>query len=95
MSKNILFGDEARLKMFAGMEKVAKTVVSTMGPKGRNVIFSKSFGKIFLFSFTFVVFDLDIGLYAGSGVHGRSSIHCRISFLLFFYAGSAHHGNVE
>ena len=40
MSKNILFGDEARLKMFAGMEKVAKTVVSTMGPKGRNVIFS-------------------------------------------------------
>ena len=26
MSKNILFGDEARLKMFAGMEKVAKTV---------------------------------------------------------------------
>lgn len=44
MSKNILFGDEARLKMFAGMEKVAKTVVSTMGPKGRNVIFSKSFG---------------------------------------------------
>ena len=44
MSKNILFGDEARLKMFSGMEKVAKTVVSTMGPKGRNVIFSKSFG---------------------------------------------------
>ena len=44
MSKNILFGDEARLKMFAGMEKVAKTVVSTMGPKGRNIIFSKSFG---------------------------------------------------
>lgn len=44
MSKNIHFGDEARLKMFAGMEKVAKTVVSTMGPKGRNVIFSKSYG---------------------------------------------------
>lgn len=44
MSKNILFGDEARLKMFSGMEKVAKTVVSTMGPKGRNVIFSKPFG---------------------------------------------------
>lgn len=30
--------------MFSGMEKVAKTVVATMGPKGRNVIFSKSFG---------------------------------------------------
>ena len=44
MSKQIHFGDEARLKMFAGMEKVAKTVTATMGPKGRNVIFSKSYG---------------------------------------------------
>ncbi len=44
MSKQILFGDEARLKMFAGMEKVAKTVTCTMWPKGRNVIFSKSYG---------------------------------------------------
>jgi chaperonin GroEL len=43
MSKQIHFGDEARLKMFAGMEKVAKTVTCTMGPKGRNVIFSKSY----------------------------------------------------
>ncbi len=44
MSKQILFGDEARLKMFSGMEKVAKTVIATMWPKGRNVIFSKPFG---------------------------------------------------
>ncbi len=44
MSKQILFGDEARLKMFSGMEKVAKTVSATIGPKGRNVIFSKSYG---------------------------------------------------
>ncbi|GAB0174425.1 MAG: chaperonin GroEL [Candidatus Altimarinota bacterium] len=44
MSKQIHFGDEARLKMFSGMEKVAKTVTATMGPKGRNVIFSKSYG---------------------------------------------------
>ncbi len=44
MSKSIHFGDEARLKMFAGMEKVAKVVGSTIGPKGRNVIFSKSYG---------------------------------------------------
>ena len=44
MSKNIHFGDEARLKMFSGMEKVAKVVGSTIGPKGRNVIFSKSYG---------------------------------------------------
>ncbi len=44
MSKDIHFWDDARLKMFTGMEKVAKTVTGTMGPKGRNVIFSKSFG---------------------------------------------------
>ncbi len=44
MAKNIHFGDEARLQMFSGMEKVAKTVTATMGPKGRNVIFSKSYG---------------------------------------------------
>lgn len=44
MSKQIHFGDEARLAMFSGMEKVAKTVVATMWPKGRNVIFSKSYG---------------------------------------------------
>ncbi len=44
MSKQIHFGDEARLKMFTGMEKVAKVVSATIGPKGRNVIFSKSYG---------------------------------------------------
>jgi chaperonin GroEL len=44
MSKQIHFGDEARLQMFAGMEKVAKTVTCTMGPKWRNVIFSKWYG---------------------------------------------------
>jgi chaperonin GroEL len=44
MSKQIHFGDEARLAMFSGMEKVAKTVTCTMGPKGRNVIFAKSYG---------------------------------------------------
>ena len=44
MSKTILFGDEARLQMFAGIEKVAKTVTATIGPKGRNVIFARSYG---------------------------------------------------
>ena len=43
-AKNIHFGDEARLKMFVGIEKVAKTVTATIGPKGRNVIFSKGYG---------------------------------------------------
>lgn len=44
MSKSIHFGDEARLQMFSGMEKVAKVVSATIGPKGRNVIFSKGYG---------------------------------------------------
>lgn len=44
MSKTLHFGDEARLQMFSGMEKVAKTVTATIGPKGRNVIFAKSYG---------------------------------------------------
>ena len=44
MSKTILFGDEARLQMFTGIEKVAKTVTATIGPKGRNVIFARSYG---------------------------------------------------
>ncbi|MCD5380563.1 chaperonin GroEL [Candidatus Gracilibacteria bacterium] len=38
MSKKIIHGEESREKMFAGIEKVAKTVTVTMGPKGRNVI---------------------------------------------------------
>ncbi len=44
MSKQIHFGDEARLQMFTGMEKVAKVVSATIGPKWRNVIFSKWYG---------------------------------------------------
>ena len=32
------------MQMFAGIEKVAKTVTATIGPKGRNVIFSKGYG---------------------------------------------------
>lgn len=44
MAKQLHFGDEARLALFAGAEKVAKAVTATMGPKGRNVAFSKSYG---------------------------------------------------
>ncbi len=45
MAKQILFDDSARNKMKAGIEKLAKTVRITMGPAGRNVILSKSFGS--------------------------------------------------
>ncbi len=44
MAKQILFDDNARAKMRVGIEKLAKTVRVTLGPAGRNVILSKSFG---------------------------------------------------
>ncbi len=44
MSKQIQFWDDARQKMFAGMETVAKTVTVTMGPKWRNVVIDKGYG---------------------------------------------------
>jgi chaperonin GroEL len=40
-----MFDDNARAKMRAGIEKLAKTVRVTLGPAGRNVILSKSFGS--------------------------------------------------
>lgn len=44
MAKKILYWDEARLKMFAWVEKLAKTVTTTIWPKGRNVAFERSYG---------------------------------------------------
>lgn len=41
----ILTGDEARLRMFQGIEKVATVVASTIWPKWRNVAFAKWKGK--------------------------------------------------
>ena len=37
MAKLIKYGDDARKEIFHGMEQVAKTVMVTMGPKGKNV----------------------------------------------------------
>jgi chaperonin GroEL len=44
MAKQLLYTDDARKKLFAGAEKLAKAVGSTLGPTGRNVIIEKSFG---------------------------------------------------
>jgi len=44
MAKHISYGDEARKKIFTGMEMVADAVKVTMWPKGRNVIIEKWFG---------------------------------------------------
>lgn len=43
-AKMILYGDEARKKLKAGVDKLADAVVTTLGPKGRNVALAKSWG---------------------------------------------------
>src|ERR1700675_346957 len=44
MAKQLLYTDDARKKLLAGATKLARAVGSTLGPTGRNVILSKSFG---------------------------------------------------
>ncbi len=43
--KKILFGVEARQKLGAGIDTLANVVKVTLGPRGRNVAFQKSFGS--------------------------------------------------
>ncbi|MEK7544993.1 MAG: chaperonin GroEL [Patescibacteria group bacterium] len=45
MAKQILFSDEARAKLLAGVKKLASTVCVTLGPKGRNVGLDKKYGS--------------------------------------------------
>jgi len=45
MAKQLIFDEEARRKLLAGVEKLAKAVKATLGPKGRNVVLDKSFGS--------------------------------------------------
>lgn len=40
----IMFGTDARKRMLAGVETLAKTVAVTLGPRGRNVCLEKTFG---------------------------------------------------
>ena len=44
MAKIIIHGNEAREKILKGLDKAAKTIAATLGPKGRNVVLEKSFG---------------------------------------------------
>jgi chaperonin GroEL len=44
MSKQILYEDQAKRKILAGVQKLARTVKVTLGPSGRNVVIKKSFG---------------------------------------------------
>ena len=43
-AKDVKFSDDARSRMFAGVNVLANAVKVTLGPKGRNVILDKSFG---------------------------------------------------
>jgi chaperonin GroEL len=44
MAKQIIFHEQARQKIFKGVEKLANAVRVTLGPKGRNVLLDKGFG---------------------------------------------------
>ena len=44
MAKQILFSDDARQKLISGVNKLARAVVTTLGPKGRNVAIDKKWG---------------------------------------------------
>lgn len=45
MTKEVLFGDEARQKMLKGANILADAVKTTLGPKGRNVVLDRDFGS--------------------------------------------------
>ena len=44
MAKSILYGEDARKALQAGVDKLADTVKVTLGPKGRNVVLDRNFG---------------------------------------------------
>ncbi|MDO9097094.1 MAG: chaperonin GroEL [Candidatus Methanoperedens sp.] len=45
MAKQIIFSDEARHALMRGVDQLADTVKITLGPKGKNVVLSKSYGS--------------------------------------------------
>jgi len=44
MAKQLKFSDEARQSLMKGIDVVAKAVVTTLGPKGRNIALDKKWG---------------------------------------------------
>ena len=44
MSKEILFGEEARKALQSGVDHLANTVKITLGPRGRNVVLDRKYG---------------------------------------------------
>ena len=45
MAKDIKFSSDARAAMVRGVDTLADTVKVTLGPKGRNVVLEKAFGR--------------------------------------------------
>ena len=45
MAKELVFGEDARSRLLAGVDQLAEAVRSTLGPKGRNVIIEKITGS--------------------------------------------------
>lgn len=43
-AKQIIYSEEARQKLLSGVDQLAKAVVTTLGPRGRNVAIEKSWG---------------------------------------------------
>ncbi len=44
MAKQILFNEQARVKLKSGIDQLAEAVKVTLGPKGRNVVLDKGYG---------------------------------------------------
>src|ERR1700680_3345740 len=45
MAKKVFYDDDARRRVLAGAQILYDAVKTTMGPKGRNVVISKSYGS--------------------------------------------------
>jgi chaperonin GroEL len=45
MAKQIIYSEEGRMRLKAGVDKLANAVKVTLGPKGKTVILSKKFGS--------------------------------------------------
>jgi chaperonin GroEL len=45
MAKSIIYNEEARKALKAGVDTIANAVKTTLGPKGRNIALAKSFGS--------------------------------------------------
>src|SRR5881394_2973773 len=44
-AKQLIFDETARQALLRGVQKLSRAVKATLGPRGRNVVFSKKFGS--------------------------------------------------